>query len=292
MTRITIFWVFLTIATFACQTAEAVLCARCRGKVHDNQFGICRECRGNTRSTATQLCPACSAELLRCEWCYKRLTDVDRAQGQAGKPQTIDLRKSGDYKFEKWMYRYEISGLGTSQAQVRGRLAYAGKEVPAGQINDYYKTPWGYMYYVGDAGTGAARRGWLSSPLQGAGRHGTLLTPQASGTSVVQLTEADNRREISVAEGTPILIKMRGNPGTGKSWSISKISSSAVASLARRPTYVADPQRSGTTSSGGTFSFQLKAAQAGKAVVELGYGKTTSAYSRPERTFTVTIKVQ
>jgi predicted secreted protein len=292
MKRLLAFVVCLVISVVLCQTAHAVLCAKCRGKVHDNQFGTCRECRGNTRSTATQLCPACSAELVRCELCYKRLTDVDRAQAQAGKPQTIDLRKSGEYKFEKWMYRYEISGIGTSRAQVRGRLAYSGKEVQAGQINDYYKTPWGYLYWAGNTGSATTKRGWLTSPLQGAGRHGALLTPQASGGSLVQLTEADNRREISLPAGTRILVKMRGNPDTGKRWSISKISSGSVESLARRPTFVADPGRSGTTSRGGSFSFQFKAAKPGKAIVELSYGKTASAYSRPERTFTVTIDVK
>ena len=62
--------------------------------------------------------------------------------------------------------------------------------------------------------------------------------------------------------------------------------------LGRFRTISDDPGRSGTTSSGGTFSFQFQAAKPGKAIVELSYGKTASAYSRPERTFTVTIEVK
>ena len=129
----------LLITLALCQTAAAVLCKRCSGKVHDNQFGICRECKGNTRSTATQLCPACSAELLRCEWCYKRITAEDRISQDPNKPTPIDPRKSARYSFKSWKYLYEVSGLGTSRSNISGRLAYGGKEVSPAEINDYYK---------------------------------------------------------------------------------------------------------------------------------------------------------
>jgi predicted secreted protein len=190
------------------------------------------------------------------------------------------------------MYRYEVTGLGTSGSQVRGRLAYGGNEVPAPQVNDFYKTPWGYMYWVGDDGDDAAKRGWLMSPLTGVSRRGRELTPQEPGGRIVQLGEADNRREIPLPVGSGIIVNLPGNPKTGNEWKISKISSGSVEPVTRRPTFTADPGRSGQTGSGGTYSFKLKTVRPGKTTVELAYGKAASAYGRPERTFTVTIEVQ
>jgi predicted secreted protein len=286
MFRFAAFALALLTILWSCQVAQAVVCRRCRGKMHDNQFGICRECRGKTHSTSKELCPACSAELVRCEVCHQKLTAEDRASDDPSKPPRIDFQKTGTYKFGSWQYRFE------SGASARGRLAYGGKEVRAAQINDYYKTPWGFMYWVGNGSSSGGKRGWLPSPVSGVSRRGRLLTPTAPGSNIVRLGESDNRREVAVSVGTGILISLPGNPATGSQWKTSRISSDAVEFLSRRPTFTADPGRSGRTSTSGTYSFKVKAVKPGKATLEFAYGRSVSAYSRAEQKFTVTIVVQ
>jgi predicted secreted protein len=274
---------------WSCQVAQAVLCEKCRGKMHDNQFGICRECKGNTRSTAHQLCPSCSAELVRCERCYKELGAEDRSSHDPNEPPPIDFGKTDTYKFGDWQYRFEVAGSRGSGESARGRLAYGGKEVSPAQVNDHYKTPWGLMYWVGNGPSSGGKSGWLPSPLPGVSRQGRLLTP---GSNIVRLGESDNRREISVSVGTGILISLPGNPTTGNQWKTSRMSGNAVEFLSRRPTFTAAPGHSGSTSSSGQYAFKLKAAKPGKATLEFAYGKSVSAYSRSERKFTVTIVVR
>ena len=286
MFRFTVFALACLTLLWSCDVAQAIVCRRCRGKMHDNQFGICRECRGKTHSTSKELCPACSAELLRCEVCHQKLTAEDRASYAPDQPPKIDYRKTGTYKFGSWQYRFETGGA------ARGRLAYGGKEVAAAQINDYYKTPWGFMYWVGSGSSSGGKRGWLPAPVSGVSRRGRLLTPQQPGSSIVRLGESDNRREVSVSVGTGILISLPGNPATGNQWKTSRISSDAVEFLSRRPTFTADPGRSGRVSTSGKYSFKAKAAKRGKATLEFAYGKSATAYGRPQQKFTVTIVVQ
>jgi predicted secreted protein len=283
MFRLTVFAFACLTLLWSCEVVQAEMCKRCRGKMHDNQFGICRECKGNTRSTSNQLCPACSAKLLRCECCYKKLTAEDRASYDPTKPPKIDFQKTATYKFGSWQYRFEAGGA------ARGRLAYGSKEVPAAEINDYYKTPWGFMYWVGSGSSSSNKGGWLPSPAPGVSREGRLLTP---GSNIVQLGESDNRREVSVSVGTGILISLPGNPATGNQWKTSRISGDAVEFLSRRPTFTAEPGRSGRTSSGGMFSFKIKAVKPGKATLEFAYGRSVSAYGRATQKFSVTIIVQ
>jgi predicted secreted protein len=147
------------------------------------------------------------------------------------------------------------------------------------------------MYWTGSSLV-KGKSGWLSTPLTGVGRKGRQLTPQAPGSKVLRVGEAENRREIAVHVGTEISIGLPGTRVTGHSWKISKTNGTSVQLLSRRPTYVADPGRSGRASVGGTFTFKLKAVKAGRTVVECAYGKGVSAYGRPERTFTVTFVVR
>ena len=83
-----------------------------------------------------------------------------------------------------------------------------------------------------------------------------------------------------------------GNATTGYRWRTSEVTGKSLEAVTRRPTYVADQRRPGTTGSGGTFVFQFKAIQAGTSVVKLVYDRSASAYSRPAKTFSVTIKVE
>lgn len=283
MIRLAVFSLACLTLIWSCDVAQAVVCRRCRGKMHDNQFGICRECKGKTHSTSKELCKACSAELVRCEVCYQKLTAEDLSTHDPSKPPKIDFQKTATYKFGSWQYRFE------SGSASRGRLAYGGREVPSAEINDYYKTPWGFMYWAGGGSSSGGKRGWLPSPVTGVSRQGRLLTP---GSDIVRLGESDNLREVSVSVGTGILIGLPGDPATGNQWKTSRISSDAVEFLSRRPTFAADSGRSGRVSTSGMFTFKVKAVKSGKATLEFAYGKSVSAYSRPAQKYSVTIVVQ
>ena len=71
----------------------------------------------------------------------------------------IDPNKSGVYLEGKWKFQLDITSPGTRNEARMGWLFYDGKKPPRGEINDFYRTPWGPIYWVrrpGDA-FGAAR---------------------------------------------------------------------------------------------------------------------------------------
>jgi len=229
--------------------------------------------------------------LARCERCLRRLGAEDTSSHGRSKPKPIDVRRSGDYSFGKWKYRYQVSGLGSSKSTIRGRLAFGGKEVPPAEINDYYRTPWGFMYWVGYPKTPGGKRGWVPTPAAGS-RRGQLLTTPDTEAKVLSLTADHKGRTIATVVDKPIVISLAGNPTTGYRWRTDKITGNAVELLARRPTYTAESGRSGQVGSGGTFTFKLKAVKAGKSTITLAYARSASAYGRAARTFTVTFDVK
>jgi len=267
--------------------AVAVLCSKCREKVHDNQFGRCRECGANANSTSFQLCPKCSLKTMRCEWCYNRIV---QGGDPSKRPPKIDPDKTATYKFGQWAYRLEVTGAGSSAAR-RGRLAYAGKEMVPPKLNDHHRTPWGKMYWVGSANETPGRRGWMQVPSP-KGTMGKLLSAPLTAATGLDLTETQNGRTIAVVVGSPITIRLKGNPTTGYRWRSSELTGKAVQALSRRPTYTPDKGREGMVGSGGTFVFRFKATRAGKSTIKLVYDRSASAYGRPAKTFSVTIEAK
>jgi len=267
----------------------AVFCEQCRGRVHDNQFGTCRNCGQKTRSTNHRLCPECSNALHRCERCGKLIV---KKQGAATKPPTIDRTKTGTYKFKDWAYRYEVKNAKTPQVSVRGRLAHNGKELPDAKINDYYKTPWGFMYFHGKPQAGRRKAGWIQTADLQSDRKGTYLKPPAGLSQRLSLTDADNGKTITVTDGGPIQIQLKGNPTTGYRWQLEHVKGVAVKSILARPTYQTDPAKQGMVGVGGTFTFQFKAVKLGTSTIKCVYTRGRSAYGKPAKSFSVTIKVQ
>jgi len=267
-------------------SAEAMLCSKCRDKVFDNQFGTCRECRGNTHSTYFQLCPQCSATTRRCACCYELIGE----QAEQRTPPRIDMQRTATYQFKNWAFRLEVERAGGKVASRNGRLAYAGTELDVPAINDYYRTPWGDIYWVGNKGPGGSR-GWSFRQVSGELR-GRLLDPPVPAAKEISLTLADNGRRVNALVGSEIVVRLSGELGSGSRWKLSTIAGDAVTAVSRRPTYVPDKASAARSSRAGTYVFKLNAEEAGTSTVEFQYGKTASSFSKPDRTMKVTISVQ
>jgi hypothetical protein len=85
----------------------------------------------------------------------------------AAEPGSPDFDFQSDQVFTdgSWEYRYSVNAPGSKSEGYVGRLFYDGVEVPESQnINDYYSTPWGEMYWVGNPDTLFGNHGWMASP--------------------------------------------------------------------------------------------------------------------------------
>lgn len=106
--------------------------------------------------------------------------------GQAAAPAAkIDLAKSGVYESGPWRYEGTVTAPGSKSAGFRGKLFYQGVALSdPGDLNNYYDTPWGPMYWVGDPQVLWGAHGWIpmtKSP-ESAGKALPLPSKPASAT--------------------------------------------------------------------------------------------------------------
>ena len=147
-------------------TAIAELCPQCKDRVYTADIGRCKECGGATTSGAFQLCPACSAKLHQCEHCRAVLpTTAGGVDAAASVARAIDTTKDGTYTAGRWEYRYAIGNAGTRSEGYYGKLLFEGKPLPEpAALNDFYQTPWGAIYWVGDPSVIFGVHGWMPQP--------------------------------------------------------------------------------------------------------------------------------
>jgi heat shock protein HslJ len=78
----------------------------------------------------------------------------------------FDFRSDQVFTDGSWEYRYSVNAPDSRSEGYVGRLYFNGVEVPEPQnINDYYSTPWGEMYWVGNPETLFGNHGWMVRPL-------------------------------------------------------------------------------------------------------------------------------
>lgn len=292
----------------AAVAAHAGLCEKCRNKSFIQAVGTCQRCGKTTSSKAFRLCAACSARLRQCEHCLAplgpdgkpsprsqadakkseiRILGPESARPEAGK---IDLKKSGQYAAGLWRYELEVIGVGTPKQLRVGRLYYAEHRAGPAEINDYHKTPWGPMYWVGDP-KGPGDHGWLPLPASSPSRTGKLLPLPGTGPKSLELNEADNGKSLRVVTGTRVFIRLRGNPTTGYRWQIADKLAEVVES-AGEPDYTPDPGKPAAVGVGGTFTFEFRAARPGKAAIKLAYRRPWEKGKPPAETFTLQLEVE
>lgn len=275
-----------------CGPAAADLCEKCRGKAYITSVGECSACGGQTTSGAFKLCKKCSAEQGRCEHCLALLDPGKRPpEKKARRPKPIDPNKPGTYSFGKWKYSLTITAPGTRSEGRWGQLLYDGKKLPIPEVNDYHRTPWGMIYWVGDPRPRWGEHGWLSSPSPRVKRKGKLLPAPDAQAQELKLTAADNGKTAATEVGKTVVISLEGNITTGYRWQTAELSGKAVEPIGK-PSYVTRPHQPGMVGVGGTFVFKFKAARPGKAAVKLVYVRPWEKDKPPERTFAATIEVR
>lgn len=88
------------------------------------------------------------------------------ANTQETAPTGLDLSKNGQYASGAWTYTYSITNAGSRSEGYHGNLSYDKTALPRPvQINDFYETPWGRLYWVGHPGVLFGGHGWMSKPL-------------------------------------------------------------------------------------------------------------------------------
>jgi hypothetical protein len=80
----------------------------------------------------------------------------------------IDVAKNGVYQSGLWRYEYSVSSPGSKSEGYHGKLLYNGDVLPApAAVNDYYQTPWGPVYWVGEPIVLWGGHGWMPSSKSG-----------------------------------------------------------------------------------------------------------------------------
>lgn len=83
----------------------------------------------------------------------------------AARPQ-LDVTKDGTHQSGPWTYEYATRLKGTRSEGYYGKLSYEGREVPEpANLNDYYETPWGRIYWVGQSVMLFGVHGWMPNPV-------------------------------------------------------------------------------------------------------------------------------
>jgi hypothetical protein len=90
----------------------------------------------------------------------------------------LDTTRDGTQQSGPWTYEYAISLKGSRSEGYHGKLSYNGVEVPdPANLNDFYSTPWGPLYWVGRPAVLFGGHGWMSKPLPSRPKGKALIDP-------------------------------------------------------------------------------------------------------------------
>ncbi len=223
----------------------------------------------------------------------------------------LDPAKAGAYTAGKWRYQMQIEGPGTSREGRWGWLTYDNQKLPRGEVNDYYETPWGPIYWSGVPSTTWGVHGWMPAPLPQSHRQGmrleisaaTLatgstnpqtLTAQPSAAprpQTLELNKTHNGQLAKLHLGNIVVIRLPGNPASGYRWQeLPTAPSLMVVRPTVRPQYVAPTPSSGESHPTGTFIFAYQAVQPGNGTIRLQYVHPGDP-TRPRDAFSVNVIV-
>jgi inhibitor of cysteine peptidase len=231
-----------------------------------------------------------------------------RAEQPADKqpnPARLDPTKPGTFTSGRWQYRLDITDAGKRSEGRLGWLWYDGKKLPRGEINDYYLTPWGPIYWVDVPKNRWGPHGWMTSPSPQVNRRGRALNSPAVAAKPaaaarlpeqpqlpqkLELTKADSGKRARVRVGNVVVVRLAGNPTTGYQWQAAATNSPALR-LAGKPQYTAAARSPGVAGAGGTYTFQFQAMQPGTTTIKLFYSRPWEKNRPPAALFTVAVEV-
>ncbi len=101
------------------------------------------------------------------------------------------------------------------------------------------------------------------------------------------LGEADNNRELDVAVGTSVTIRLPENPSTGFRWQLNEGAADGLELVANE----FEPSTALMPGAGGLRVFRFVARSAGPAQLELSYAQPWDRVASPERIFRVRLLV-
>jgi len=235
---------------------------------------------------------------------------LDPTPAAARKP--INPARAGTYTSEKWRFQMQITSPGTKSEGRWGWLTYDGQKLPRGEVNDYYNTPWGPIFWVDVPTTAWGVHGWMPVPLAQNRRQGRALAspvsvpaspsvaaaraaspgPSAAAAAAkprlqtLEINKSHNGQLARVRVGNVLVIRLPGDPASGYQWQSATTNSSAVR-LTVRPQY--SPPAAGAAVSG-TYTFTFQAVQPGTGSIRLYYVRPSDP-SRPRDTFAVGVNV-
>ncbi len=229
----------------------------------------------------------------------------------SAKPKPINPAKAGAYVSGKWRYQLQITGPDTRTEGRWGWLTYDGQKLPRGEVNDYYNTPWGPIYWVDVPTTAWGVHGWMPAPRPGVPgapqnrRPGRALAapramsaaapaqpataaPTSPPAQMLEINKSHNGQLARLRVGHILVIRLPGNPASGYQWQAAKTNSTALR-LTVRPQYSPSPS-STTPSTSGTYTFTFQAVQPGSGSIRLYYVRPNDP-SRPRDSFMVGVNV-
>jgi inhibitor of cysteine peptidase len=223
----------------------------------------------------------------------------------APQPKRINLTRPGTYTSGKWQFRMEITNPGTRNEGRWGWLTCDGQKLPRGNINDYYITPWGPMYWVDVPTSNWGMHGFMPVPLPQNPRQGrplalpanltaasgptaapTSTAPPSSKVQTLEINRAHNGQMARLHVGNVLIIRLPGNPASGYQWQAGTATTQAVR-MTVRPQYSPSPAGGAVP---GTYTFVFEAVQPGTGSIRLYYVRPNEP-GRPREAFAVGVKV-
>jgi inhibitor of cysteine peptidase len=230
----------------------------------------------------------------------------------------INPARAGTYTAGKWRFQLEIREPGTRNEGRWGWLTYDGQKLPRGNVNDYYVTPWGPMYWVDVPKAASGLHGFMPVPLpRTAGRPsedgarvgralalpanlaGTATTPNdaapgaaAASNAKVKTLEINRSHNGQLAQlhiGNMLIVRLPGNPASGFQWQISTSNTQAL-KMTVRPQYSPPTPTASGPAPMGTYTFVFQAVQPGTGALRLYYVRPGDT-NRPRDSFAIGVNV-
>lgn len=213
-----------------------------------------------------------------------------------------DLTRPGTYTAGKWKYTLKRETMGRDTEKSMGILFYDGKALDLKPgVNDYVRTPWGPLYWVGKRLMTWGPNGWMIQPAEGEKRIGREISvagvpveevqqlPIVTGTSgEIALGKEACGDYVEAMIGQIITIRLPGNPTTGYAWQALPPDHAAVIPIGPVE-YHKSADDGKAVGTGGAYVFHYRADREGAAKITLLYKREWE--KEPAERFTVLVRV-